>query len=519
MVVITETTERPFATSFFSKESFIKAVNMSDGRVDTFDLSVSRAGHRPKDKGNGSTMKKASIDLATNQLGFDRSTINTPESPVFASADNLVLKSSTQVHNKSLVRVRSQPIPTPLEAVFTAEGVPLDAQDSPRKLAWRPPRESTYTPPRPQIAAVSVGPRLPSNSHQSGIAPQRASSSQHYSDRVSKPRLVDTQVASDPDTTMPPSPALGTPIETRVSEPLRIANPDQEPAQPQDEAPTLAKLLGQLSTRAAARRRNSLLVRQADLASRSAIDTTLAGSGTDMVPALFEKPADYVQTTRPNPAPRRSSLLVRQADLDVKRSVEITRDGEMSVFSLDPSTEFVEIPRPPEAAPHSTMAVEDEIYSQAPSLVRSNTEGPLLIRNFSRPGAPRPRTAGGEEDDGLVHEGGTEIRRGRSTIREEQDLVRRSRSLPPANQGRISIADSKSQIGRKSNASGSRKGSQSSVPPRFSAFPKAPVLVPTVGLAKVKGLGQGSSRRLDERIERWRVRVLVEDGLGNTGVR
>lgn len=36
--------------------------------------------------------------------------------------------------------------------------------------------------------------------------------------------------------------------------------------------------------------------------------------------------------------------------------------------------------------------------------------------------------------------------------------------------------------------------------PQFSAIPKVPIGGSTIGLAKVKGLGQGSTKRLDERI-------------------
>ncbi|KAJ4406787.1 hypothetical protein N0V82_010053 [Gnomoniopsis sp. IMI 355080] len=446
------------------------------------------------------------IQLAISSLGL--STINTPESPDLVTADN------QEDTIRPLVRVRSQLIPTPLEAVFTSGDPPLDAEDSPRKLAWHPRRESRHIPQRPQIATVPASARLTSIPRQPSSASPRASSPQPSSiHTLSRPEQDETSTASDPDTAMPPSPGLGTPIEFPTSEPLRIVNPDDEdPVQPQ-EPPTLAKLLGQLSTRAAARRRNSLLVRQAEAKVSPAADedTTRAASRTDMAAVLFDQPGDYIGEAPEDPVQRRNSLLVRQADLDVRRSISVSRTGEVSVFSLDTSTEFVEIPRPPETARRAMTAVEDEQSSGPPRLVRSATTEPLLVRNFSRPGAPRPRTAGGEED-ATVDRGSSEERRGRDDIREEKQMARRSRSLPPARQNRGATAGDESRFKRNKTMSGRKKGSQPPATPRFSPFPKAPVATPPLELGKVKGLGQGSTRRRDARIERWMDEVPVGQG-------
>lgn len=511
MVVITETTERPFATSLFSKKSFIKSAATSLDRVDTFDLSVSRAGFRPEGKKNEKDKSNSNIERDVKQMGFDRSTINTPESPALVSTDVPAPTLPAQEMIKSLVRVRSQPFPTPLAAVFTSEGSQLEAQDSPRKLAWRPPRESIYAPQeKPQIAVPGPTPRLPSGLRQpQGATPPEPSSPRSSVESQSNPASGDISTVSAPaPPTLLPSPALGTPTAVPVSAPLWIANPDERPAQLQQEAPTLAKLLGQLSSRAAARRRNSLLVRQADLNSKAALETgTRAGSATDMTAVLFDQPADSAKPAGPE---RRNSVLVRQTDLDARMSVDITRAGDMSVVSLDPSTEFVEIPRPPEVIPRRAMTVkEGGDAAQAPSLVRSNTVDPMLVRNFSRPGAPRPRTAG-SEDDGQI---GTQTadRQSRGNSREEKALARRSRSLPPTRQGRSTMKAGGDQFERNRNTSRSNKGKQLGNTPRFSPFPRTPVAESSVGPAKVKGLGQGSTRRLDARVAKWRDGVVDED--------
>lgn len=323
----------------------------------------------------------------------------------------------------------------------------------------------------------------------------------------------DTVTISDSDTAMSPSPALGTPVAMPVSETLRIANPDEEDPAQSREPPTLAKLLGQLSTRAAARRRNSMLVRQADLSLRQAMDENAAraASRTDMAAVLFDQPSDFAGTAQQESMQRRDSLLVRQTDLDVRRSISVSRAGEMSVFSLDPSTDFVEIPRPPEPSSRATTAVESDQTSEPPRLMRVNTEEPMLVRNFSRPGAPRPRTAGGEEDrqEAPIQKSD---RRGRNDSREEKALARRSRSLPPARQKRNPEVESEGQFERTVSTTGKKIGSQAPIAPRFSPFPKTPVATPPVELPKVKGLGQGSTRRRDERIEKWMNGVPIGEG-------
>lgn len=513
MVVITETTDRPFATSIFSRKSFCKDSSNTSGRVNTFDLSVSRAGFRTEGVGNGNVKSKGKTE-SEKQMGFDRSTINTPESPYLASTGNPALPFATEGSKRPLVRVRSQPIPTPLEAVFTSDSSPLDSQDSPRKLAWHPRRTSTHSSRMPQGPLGSAEARMPSIPRAPSNVTARESFSQFSS--VQAENLMheqdDDSIISDSETTISPSPALGTPTAMPISETLRIANPDEEDPAQSREPPTLAKLLSQLSTRAAARRRNSMLVRQADLSLRQAMDenATRAASRTDMAAVLFDQPSDFVEAVQQEPVQRRSSLLVRQADLDVRRSVSISRAGEMSVFSSDPSTEFIEIPRPPEPASRKMKAAGKDQVSELGRLMRSNTAEPLLVRNFSRPGAPRPRTAGGE-DDGQVHDQ-TLDRRGRNHKREEKAIARRSRSLPPARQQRSPEADSESHFRRNASTTGKKKGSQAPVAPRFSPFPKAPVAIPPVELTKVKGLGQGSTRRLDERIEKWMNGVPVGEG-------
>lgn len=505
MVVITETTDRPFATSIFSRASFLKGSSRTSGRVNTFDLSVSRAGYRTEGKENGEFKSKGRPELELKQMGFDRSTINTPESPNLANTGNSAQSFPTEDTMRPLVRVRSQPIPTPLEAVFTSDSSPLDGEDSPRKLAWHPRRTSTHSSRMPQDVPVSADAHLPSLPRQPSNATARESFSQFSS--VQTENLMheqeDARTISDSDSTMSPSPALGTPIAMPVSEILRIANPDEEDFTQSREPPTLAKLLGQLSTRAAARRRNSMLVRQADLSLRQAMDENAAraASRTDMAAVLFDQPSDFAGTAQQEQMQRRDSLLVRQTDLDVRRSISVSRAGEMSVFSLDPSTEFVEIPRPPEPSSRATTRVESDQTPEPPRLMRSNTTEPMLVRNFSRPGAPRPRTAGGEEDRQVPAQ--ISDRRGRNDRREENKLARRSRSLPPARQRRSPETESESQFKRNVSATGKRIGSQAPIAPRFSPFPRTPAATPPIELPKVKGLGQGSTRRRDERIEKW----------------
>lgn len=514
MVVITETTDRPFATSIFSRASFLKESSRTSGRVNTFDLSVSRAGFRSEGKENGEFKSKGRTELELKQMGFDRSTINTPESPYLATTGNPALPFSDGDNMSPLVRVRSQPIPTPLEAVFTSDSSPLDGEDSPRKLAWHPRRTSTHSSRMTKDTPESSDAHLPSLPRQPSNATARVSFSQFSS--VQTENLMheqeDARTISDSDSTVSPSPALGSPIAMPVSEKLRITNPDEEDSAPSREPPTLAKLLGQLSTRAAARRRNSMLVRQADLSLRQAMgeNAARAASRTDMAAVLFDQPSDFAGAAQQEPMQRRDSLLVSQAELDVRRSISVSRAGDMSVFSLYPSTEFVEIPRPPEPSSRATTAVESDQTPEPPRLMRSNTAEPMLVRNFSRPGAPRPTTAGGEGDRQVLTQ--VSDRRGRNDRREERALARRSRSLPPARQKRSLETESESQFKRNASMTGKKNGSQAPTAPRFSPFPRTPVGTPPVELPKVKGLGQGSTRRRDERIERWMNGVPIGEG-------
>lgn len=514
MVVITETTERPFATSLLSKRSFLKAASTPSERVNTFDLSVSRAGYRSEGIENGGHKSKGITQLEPKHAGFDRSTINTPESSNLAKTDGEDLALPRQDYIEPLVRVRSQPIPTPLEAVFTSDGSPLDAQESPRKLAWHPRRESQHGSRRPQLTVVPIGARPRSS--------PRPLSSTTQQESVSERSSIQTQVilghdetwtASNSDITIPPSPALGTPIAIPASTPLRIANPDEDVVR-HEEPPSLAKLLGQLSTRAAARRRNSLLVRQAELAIKSTMDgepTTRAGSRAHVAAVSSDRPGDNIGgAMEEEPVKQRNSLVVRQADLDVRRSISVTHAGEISVTSLEPSTEFVEIPRPPETINRTGIKVDYNNVSQPSRLKRSNTSDPLLVRNFSRPGAPRPRTAGGEED-GLTP---TRIsdQRGRNDAREDRAVARRSRSLPPTRKNRSTAEGEDGHLNMVTGMSEKKKGSQPLAGPRFSPFPKTLTTVPPFEIGKVKGLGQGSTRRLDERIEKWMNGVPVGQG-------
>lgn len=506
MVLVVETTDRPFATSIFSRKTFIRGMDdpgNAAGRADTFEFSVSRQGFRPggrkhmhrKDSAGGMTM----TEQEREQMGFDRSMLNTPESPELLRSPNNTLHQDWQPQRPDTLRtdrVRSQPVPTPLEAIFTSDSVPPDAQD----IGWRPPtRDSTHA----QQQSLQVpNPKAPGHR------------------RPSIPNIAMEPPSSPPDIPLPSMPVRAASRETNTPAPLRprssvserpstapqpdVRGPDPsqeavEPLvqQPPAEPPSLAELLSHLSTRAAARRRNSLLVRQADLApQRLSIDITRISSTPDMAAVLFQQPDD--------------------------------------------EAELVEIPRPP-TAPHSLFTDAGEpLALRAHPITRSNTDTPRLVRNFSRPRARRAvNDAAGEEVEGSGAEDvsgvgtfGTQSEdvyshRGRGNksaqTRQRDQMARRSRSLPaPADRAksRNTLVEMGSQFestydpdtmpvpqtqSRSRRPTDHRQRTEDmnrvrdvSVP-RLSPFPRIPV--PN---RKIKGLGQGSAKWLDERVAQWR---------------
>lgn len=418
MVLVTETTDRPFATSIFSRKTFLRGMDEPRGRVSTFDLSVSRQGLREKDTTSTKAKSGDGGEPDVEHTAFDRSAIITPESPVLpapavAAPRARPLSRPPQWGTVRQERVRSQLFPTPLETVFTTEAIPPDSQYSPKRdgvhFAWRPPtRDSTMSVHTQAVSTITI-PRETRASLDQEQQRQPAEPVSPLSIEIPRPISIQplaTELSHEANVAdmVESLPTVPVPADNRVTQtPPAVAQapPQRTPATPA--APKFADVLGQISQRAAARQ----LARQ-------------------------------------------------QAEATTPKT------------SLDQADE----PNP---------------------LVRSDTDtNARLVRNFSRPRKRGSWDSDLDNDDDEQQETSSETdvstgptasgARGRPGGNTRAD-PRRSSSLPPA---RTSAAVQQLRTG---NPYAWRP------PPRLTPFPPPP---------KVKGLGQGSTRRLDERISMWR---------------
>lgn len=593
MVIVTETTDRPFATSVFSKRSFIRGTDRPEEEPDTSDPNNSREENR---LGDGRRRKNDMTQASVKRTSYDRSMATTPESlevayspeipyaqeatyapqVAYVPPGNQYRSASRPVrpNPSNILRVerpRTQILPEPLEAVFTVRDMPPDARESPRQngshFSWRPPtRDSAYSQQRPsevhtdagtrrqdEVSAVSLGRRsilepasLPPMMPLPPMPVQRMSQDMTASAAPPLPSSEPEDLAteSQPDI---PAPAPNSPTSPDGPYPSQTLGEVTSPAEPQAAQPSLAQLLSALSTRAAARRRNSLIVRQADLApQRQSIDITQLASNADdnMATMLFQQPeeAETVKIPRPSTAPR--DLVSADGAPSALRAHALSRvrstatSGTIAMM-LEQSPDF----DLPVQAPRLTTTRRDLVSEDGAPLAlrahpfqRSNTDEPRSVRNFSR---PRTRIARADDSDddatdaSLTDDDQSKAprsrarsgRRGTSAERGARGAdrirtkglagrqVRRSRSVPSLMENPRSrnnnlevgsqLEGSNVETGDRGRSTTREKPVQA---PRFSPFPKTPD--PD---RKIKGLGQGSTKRRDERIARWREEVQHDD--------
>lgn len=548
---MTEAADRPFATSVFSKRSFIKGTDVvEDG--DSVDFSVPEEQYLPAhsrsttkttiDKlektNSSSSMESSDLSAPSNNYNREMFTERQPQIPVpfrYGPPPAQEGYRAYQPQRQASIaydRPRSQGMPQPLESVFAVEAIPADAQDSPRRngshLSWRPPtRDSQRKPSVSQTSSISHYPEEEPTLPISKV--RRLSSSEPASQppTVPLPPMPVRQMTdfASPTSTAPPGFTQGRPATAADSEMTSTGSntPDElissEPQADSSAAqPSLAQLLSALSTRAAARRRNSLVVRQADITpSRRSIDITQNTSNTNsnMTAILFQQPQEdeLVEIPRPSMTPR--DLLsssgeplalrahpLRRSNTEselipmVYRRTEVPEDFESSEDFDDEQSEVLEMRRP-STAPRDVQPDADEpIAARGRALQRSNTDTPRLMTNFSRPRLP----GAGGEDDVLSDAGISEANASRpSGSRRRNAGLRKSRSLS-------GLADRAAARNEARQMRDQQQQQQTPRPaPRFSPFPKLPD-----SDRKIKGLGQGSTKRRDERIAQWRQDVNTE---------
>ena len=478
ILIVIETTDRPFATSILSRRTFITATEQGD-RKDTFELSISRQGIRTveEDEENKKGHRNTVVEL--QRESFDRSRINTPESsggrsPNGQSNAPSWTDRSSRVEQRrstrtSAMRVRSQAVPTPLETIFGSRETLPDPRDSPGikgDFSWRPPTRDSEHNQRP----------LTSESFRDTLQPRSNAASTVFSNLSALPQPLATDPIPAPHVTDSFGPAVDQAGRQSVARPRSSSVPSAETQlkPPSQRRPTLPNLTD-LPARAAARRRNSLLAREVDLTPRASteISRRFSITGQDIAP----------------PSPRNDLVEVPIPNI-THRELETDEDGIIPVESHP--------------------------------LARNNTTRPRLVRNFSRP--RRRSTMVGPVDvvmDGdkarrtssflpqPARERGRERRQGGDTGGDDRRAeVRRSKSVPP-----VASDDAAARTRRaslvldepRSKPPTARLPRKPVAAPRFSPFP-----FPATGAAaaapeprRLKGLGQGSARRLDKEVARW----------------
>ncbi|KAI3395701.1 hypothetical protein diail_999 [Diaporthe ilicicola] len=362
------------------------------------------------------------------------------------------------------MRVRSQAVPTPLETIFGSRETLPDPRNSPGikgDFSWRPPtRDSVQRPPTRESFRDTLQPR--SNAASTVFSNLSAIPQPLATDSNAAPRIP--EVFGPADELASRRQSLGPQRSSSVPPPQTQFKP------PAQRRPTLPNL-SDLPARAAARRRNSLIAREADLDPRASREISrrfsLTGGGQDIAP----------------PSPR---------------------------------NDFVEVPIPT-TAPRELETDEDGIIPvEAHPLARNSSTRARLVRNFSRP--RRRSTMVGPVD--VVMDGDRARRtssylpepaRERGRARREREHrgdarraeVRRSQSVPPVASNPVARAKRGSLVfdteprSKPPTATLPRKPIMPG--PRFSPFPSATAAPDR----RVKGLGQGSARRLDKEVARW----------------
>lgn len=472
ILIVIETTDRPFATSILSRRTFITAKEQGD-RKDTFDLSISRQGIHPPEDGTENKKGPRNTVVGIQRESFDRSRINTPESSGGGSPDgqsnapSWMDRSSRIEQRRSIrrdtMRVRSQAVPTPLETIFGSRETLPDPRNSPGikgDFSWRPPtRDSEYNQ-RP----------MTSDSFRDTLQPRSNAASTVFSNTSALPPPLATNPVPATRASSTFGPADEQAIRQSLARPRSSSVPPEAQLKPPvQRRPTLPNLTD-LPARAAARRRNSLIAREADLNPRASQEIS-----------------------------RRFSLI-----------------GQ-NTAPPSPRNEFVEVPIP-NIKPRELETDEDGIIPvESHPLARNNTTRGRLVRNFSRPrrrstmvgpvdvvmdGDKARRTSSFLPDP--ARERGRERRQAGGNVEDYRRIeVRRSKSVPPVASNTAARTKRVSLIldEPRSKPPTARLPRKPLAGPRFSPFPATGNGAPDQ--RRLKGLGQGSARRLDKEVSRW----------------
>ncbi|KAF3771397.1 hypothetical protein M406DRAFT_67701 [Cryphonectria parasitica EP155] len=487
ILAVIETTNQPFATSGFSKRTFIQGTGeLRDGRS-TFDLSVSRQGHREITE-NTKNVKFSDREGQDLERSFDRSRISTPESP---DAEAQIAKEPfTNRPDKSqkwtMLRqdhLRIQLVPTPLDSVFASQDIPSELQVPSWRdeayFAWRPPARaaSIYARQDQRMSTRSSLSYHTFKQDESTETEERVSRTIEASTLDQRPlsyqRPLSRSLKSQQEPLVVPiTPPAVPPETTEMQSTLALEVPLQSPKFAASPAPpSRADVLAQLSKRAAARRRNSLLMRQAHM---------LAQTSAEAIPVKFQ---DQDQT----PTTQQSTSALAPAS-EVSLNAQVTDKGEK----------------------------ETQVSQVVPEDSNKDTAG--LARNFSRPrvrpidGDVRPVSSDTKKSG--VDETSTQERmrgRARSATRRPTE-GERERTIPlslrpHSNGGRADGATTKIGIRHENDRPGSRNYQR---PTARVQEPRRALLLPNSDV-KLKGLGQGSNRRLHDRITMWRDGLQVQD--------
>lgn len=548
-------------------------------RTDTFDMSVSRQGFQTEEK-------KRTTVLVTRVDGmkddgrdsvYDRSMIVTPTSadddeelpvptvPAMPAMPEWRQKRDAALRNTLRADdARSIAVPSALTAVY-GRGSPASSQDSLKQygshFSWRPPtRDSTTSrrnsrnmveynsnwpptplqnqddlrspnrasaPPPSQPPTVPLPPILPPPHSDSGDLAETAKLAGGV--RESQASIETTSTLPDIRTTSTPDTQPTTMTEEEGPGPSEIPDEQEQPVEEKPvEEPTRARgrrpalpSLAKLSARAAARHnRTSMLAREKKLEPKPQPEPQPEPEHVE------ESSADDIEKTvtsrSSSPEPNSRSR---------KRELHDTDSG----FESEEDTG----PEEPRRSRHRSR-----------SLLRNNTAGQRLVRNFSRPRVPssllnRRRPSEGNLPGMAFAVGQAGHRRNSnrnsgnafSTMAQQ---FRRSRSLPAdrarANKAQEPETDVELEPERnnlveidphfqvkvpiiqaapvpKNTQKSAAAAQKKAIPPapRFSPFPSAATSMAPE--KKVKGLGPGSIRRLEERVTQWREGVDQNDNL------
>lgn len=527
-------------------------------RADTFDMSVSRQGFRKDEKKNATVVYKERTKDDARESLFDRSLIVTPTSwehdddeavptvpvmptvPDWRQRRDAALRTTMRADDS-----RSQAVPSPLTAVYEP-ATPPDTQDSLKKygshFSWRPPtRDSTFSPRASHDMDDYRNNWPPTAMLDGSKSPNRASApppseppdvplpplvpSPEVVHMAETANVAETTTASQRSTftdgTLPdidPASSLDAQLSNTEDEKGASITSNEQPAEEIPRArgrrPALPSL-EKLSARAAARHnRTSMLVRTADLKPRPSLD--LPENDVAATLESSRSSSGVVEASQPE---------IESSDIEPEEEL-----GDDSGFESEDDEEELEDTRP---------------RHRSRSLIRSNTAGPRLVRNFSRPRVPsgllRRRPSEGKPPTMLPRNGvrNSVSRRDSNsgssftapTLSALTQQFRRSRSVP-AIRGKGPTEDQDSVVQMAATveptvpilqAAPARKNGQTRAAdqstaahenvfapgPALSLFPSAATSMAPE--KKVKGLGQGSSRRLEQRVTQWREGVNTQD--------